>query len=119
MVADIDHIAIRQPMGGDAFLVDNIAPVVGAIRVAPVRNSNGHRVACTVSDNLSPVRSAEYSINAGTWITVFPADGIFDSLSENLEFVVEGLEKGEHTLVVKALDYFGNVGAGKTTFIVK
>jgi len=50
---------------------------------------------------------------------VFPSDGIFDSLSEKVEFLTEPLDEGEHTVVVKAVDYYGNVGAGKITFDVK
>jgi len=46
-------------------------------------------------------------------------DGIFDSPIEKVAFETEELEEGEHTVAVKAVDYFGNTGAGKTTFLAK
>jgi len=46
-------------------------------------------------------------------------DGIFDSLTEKIEFTVREVEEGEHTVVLKLVDYFGNVGAGKITFEAK
>ncbi|UCD58609.1 MAG: hypothetical protein JSV16_05745, partial [Candidatus Hydrogenedentota bacterium] len=70
----------------EPFMIDNTSPIVRALHAAPARDSGGYRISCTVSDNLSPVRSAEYSIDAGGWVTVFPDDGIFDSLSEKVEF---------------------------------
>ncbi len=104
----------------DPFIIDNTAPVVGKIDVGRVKGSDGSmRVSCTISDNLSAVRSAHYSVDAGDWSLIFPIDGIFDSPVERMEFVVDDLEQGEHTVVVKAVDYFGNIGSGKTTFEVK
>ncbi len=101
----------------EPFIVDNTPPRVESLRA--VRNATTYKISVVVSDNLSPVRTAQYSIDAGDWAAVFPADGIFDSLSEKLAFSTEPLEEGEHTIVVKAVDYFGNVGAGKITFEVK
>jgi hypothetical protein len=104
----------------EPFMIDNTAPVIGSFGTASDRDSEGsRRISCSVSDNLSPVRSAHYSIDAGDWMVVFPEDGIFDSLVEKMEFVTGKLERGEHTLVLKAVDYFGNIGSGKVTFEVK
>ena len=101
------------------FIVDNTSPVVEGLRVSRVRGAQAYRFTCGVSDNLSPIRSAHYNIDAGDWMTVFPVDGVFDSLSEKVEFTAAELEEGEHTVVLKAVDYYGNTGAGKTTFIAK
>jgi hypothetical protein len=111
--------ALTDERVSEPFTVDNTSPTVAALRSSRERGEGAHKITGTVSDNLSPVRSAEYSVDAGDWIKVFPADGIFDSDSEKVEFRIERLEKGEHTIVLKAVDYFGNVGAGKITFEVK
>ena len=103
----------------EPFVVDNTAPDVGKLRAAREPDSESYLIRGVVSDDLSPVRSAQYSIDAGDWKAVFPSDGIFDSLSEKVEFATEPLEAGEHTVVLKAIDYFGNVGAGKVTFEVR
>jgi hypothetical protein len=103
----------------EPFVVDNTSPVVESLRAARSRDAAGYMIAGVVSDNLSPVRYAQYSVDAGDWAPVFPSDGIFDSLSEKVEFLTEPLDEGEHTVVVKAVDYFGNVGAGKITFDAK
>ena len=103
----------------EKFVVDNTSPIVSSIRAASFDGSNSYKISCAVSDGLSPVRSAQLSIDAGDWMTVFPVDGIFDSASEKVQFVTAPLGEGEHTAVLKAVDYFGNVGAGKITFEVK
>ncbi len=103
----------------EPFMVDNTPPRVESLRAARSRDAIGYNISGVVSDNLSPVRSAHYSIDAGDWVSVFPSDGIFDSLSEKVEFATGLLDEGEHTVVVKTVDYFGNVGAGKVTFEVK
>jgi sugar lactone lactonase YvrE len=100
----------------EAFVVDNTAPVVSSLRAAPAAEAGAYRVTGAVSDNLSPVRSAEYSIDAGPWATVFPDDGIFDARNEKIEFTLDSLDSGEHTVVLRAVDYHGNIGAGKITF---
>lgn len=103
----------------EPFTVDNTAPAVSSLRASSVRGQDAYKITATVSDKLSPVRLAEYSVDAGDWTKVFPVDGIFDSNTEKVEFRVEPLEEGEHTVVLKAVDYFGNVGTGKITFEAK
>ena len=103
----------------DHFTVDNTSPTVSSLRASLVRDTSGYKITGVVSDNLSPVRSAHYSIDAGEWTSVFSADGIFDSRSEKMEFTIGQLEQGEHTIVLKAVDYYGNIGSGKITFEVK
>lgn len=112
--------SLTGELSSDPFVIDNTAPVIGRIDRGRVKDSDGSMyVSCTISDKLSPVRSAHYTVDAGDWRLIFPDDGIFDSPIESIEFVIEGLAQGEHTVVVKAIDYFGNVGSGKTTFKVK
>jgi hypothetical protein len=110
--------ALKGERVSDGFMIDNTPPVVKALK-AVRQKSGSYQISATVSDNLSPVSSAQYSIDAGDWQTVFPVDGIFDSLVEQVEFTTGKLEKGEHTIALKANDYFGNIGAGKITFVAQ
>jgi hypothetical protein len=117
--ANPEQDALTDERVSDHFTVDNTPPTVSSLRTSGVRDANGYIITGVVSDNLSPVRSAHYSIDAGEWTSVFSADGIFDSRSEKMEFAIGQLEQGEHTIVLKAVDYFGNVGSGKITFEAK
>ncbi len=103
----------------DLFTIDNTAPAVSGLKASAVGKTSRYHISGTATDSISPLSSAEYSIDAGEWIPLFPVDGIFDSPSEKVEFETEELEKGEHTVALKAVDYFGNIGAGKITFITQ
>jgi hypothetical protein len=104
----------------EPFVIDNTAPTVGSFETKPARSAKDRvRITCGVSDNLSPLRSAHYSIDAGDWRALTPVDGIFDSPDERMEFITGALERGEHTVVLKAVDYFGNIGSGKSIFRVR
>ncbi len=111
--------SLSDELVSEKFTIDNTSPVADRMRAVRARNSEDYRITATVSDNLSPIRSAQYSIDAGEWFAIFPNDGVFDSLTENIEFTVGEVEEGEHTVVLKLVDYFGNVGAGKITFEAK
>lgn len=111
--------ALTAERVSEPFVVDNTSPTVASLRASRAREADGYKITGVVSDNLGPVRSAQYSVDAGDWVSVFPADGIFDSDSEKVEFLIQRPEGGEHTVVLKAVDYFGNIGAGKTTFDAK
>jgi hypothetical protein len=41
-------------------------------------------------------------------------DQIFDSRVESFSFATDALAEGEHTIVIKASDAAGNIGAAKT-----
>lgn len=89
-----------------SFEVDNTPPRVEDLAVQP--NSNGHQVRFVARDEISPIRSVEYSVNSGAWSMVFPSDGIADSREENYDFLVPGYKGGVYTLVVKVSDTLGN-----------
>ena len=93
------------------FLIDNTPPTVTI--AAPRRNADVLEASIDVVDATSPIRRAEYSIDAGPWTPLEAADGILDSLKEHIELKLESLALGEHLLVVRAYDSAGNVGLGK------
>ncbi len=45
------------------------------------------------------------------WHTVFPEDAILDSMNEQVKFQVENPGPGEHTLLLRARDFVGNIGS--------
>ena len=102
----------------EAFYIDNTPPTVGALAVK-VGADRKAVVSAKCTDKGSTLASAEYSVDAGDWVTVPAADGIFDSAAETIAFTTEALDKGEHTIVVRAKDDADNSGAAKAVFTVK
>lgn len=99
----------------DPFVVDNTPPVVANISVTPGRDKK-LKVEAEIRDQASIVIQASYAVDSQEWVGLLPADEIFDGKSERVSFTLEELEKGEHTLVIKASDDADNTGAGKTVF---
>jgi len=99
--------ALTYSRTSDPVLIDNTPPAVEFDRV----EASGRKVEvrALVRDALSPVTAARYTVDsADEWKALAPADDLFDSLQETLEFTIEELEAGEHRLVVAAEDEQGN-----------
>lgn len=92
-------------------LIDNTPP---AIRVQPVtRAGNAADITFEAQDAASPIRRAEYSLDAGPWTPVAPADGILDSQSETFRLHIDAVPAGEHLLVIRVVDSGNNTGLSK------
>ena len=97
----------------DPFLVDNTPP---SVQVTVRRTCKDLTVEASATDTPGPIARAEYSLDAGRFVTVAPIDGVSDSRSEAYSIPLPSLRAGEHTVIVKVTDLLGNTGAGKTTF---
>jgi hypothetical protein len=115
-ISNPSAIALENEKTSEMFTVDNTAPRVKALGAKRIDESQRYRIKSVISDTVSVVSSAHYSVDAGEWIPLLPVDGLFDSPEETVEFESESLERGEHTVAVKAVDYFGNTGSGKIIF---
>jgi len=92
-------------------LVDHTPPAVTA--GVPKRNGEQADVDFAAADAASPLRRAEYSVDAGQWIPIDPVDGVLDTPQEQFTVRLEGLAPGEHLLVFRAFDAAGNAGLAK------
>ena len=92
-------------------VVDQTPPRVALADPKPT--SQGLELSVDAEDALSPVRRAEYSIDAGAWRGMECADGVADSLRERFVAVVPKLAAGEHLLAVRVYDASGNVGLAR------
>jgi len=101
----------------DRFEVDNTPPRIDSLAAAP--RSRSVEASFVARDTYSPLKKAEYSLNAGEWKPLFPADGPIDAREHRFAFRLENLEPGEHTLVVRVYDQFSNPALAKITFTVK
>ena len=110
------------------FEVDNTPPRIESLNAK--RAGDNIRVTFRAVDSFSPVRRAEYSIDAGDWQVIDPVGQISDSKTENYDFEIplprstpdagdpRGMSHGssaneEHTIVVRAYDRFDNMGSDK------
>jgi hypothetical protein len=99
------------------FEVDTTPPRVENL-AATLEDGRIH-LAFRVTDNFSPIKRAEYSIDAGDWKYVEPLGQLSDARTESYDFRV-ALENAksegpslEHVVVVRAYDRYDNMGSVK------
>jgi len=92
-------------------LIDHTPPVVTA--GAAARSGSHVEIPIEAADAASPLRRAEYSIDAGPWVSMEPLEGILDSQRERFLLKLDGVAPGEHLVVVRALDSANNAGLAK------
>ena len=100
------------------FEVDTTPPRIENL-AASVEGGQIHIVFRAV-DSFSPVKRAEYSVDAADWKYVDPVGQISDAKTENYDFKVapetgkDGLAGLEHVVVVRVYDRYDNMEAAKT-----
>jgi hypothetical protein len=96
----------------EPILVDNRKPELVGVSI------RGKWVGGFARDSFSAITNIEYSIDQGPWRLISPRDGIYDSPSENFRIELpENLDKGGHTLGLRARDSAGNLGISLHRFV--
>jgi hypothetical protein len=72
-----------------------------------------------LTDNLTRLTKAEYALDGGNWTPLFPDDGLFDTLREQVTLALPDLKPGVHLLMVRATDAAGNTGSGDALIAVR
>jgi hypothetical protein len=98
----------------DRFVVVNTPPSIAQLTADPV-SGGAVRVRFQASDTASFISRAQYSLDAGDWILVFPAGGLSDALRESFDFQLQKVAPGEHNITVRVYDQFENVSSAKAT----
>ena len=110
---DLPENPASQSLSGERisepFDIDNTQPTVTASGT-PQITSGGARVVFTASDRSSYLRSAEYSVNGGEWMTVYADDGISDGPEERYSIDVPLTAPGEYAITLRVFDSQGNAG---------
>jgi len=91
--------------------IDNTPPTV-TVTAATRAGASAH-IEWEAADATSPLRRAEYSLDAASWVPVDAADGAIDWLREKFVVDLAGLAPGEHLVTLRAADSAGNTGVAK------
>jgi hypothetical protein len=98
------------------FEVDTTPPRIEDLSAA-LQGAQIHIKARAV-DSFSPIKRAEYSIDAGDWKYVEPVGQLSDARTENYDFAVKldtaKDESSEHVVVIRVYDRYDNMSAAKT-----
>jgi sugar lactone lactonase YvrE len=98
------------------FVVDTTPPVIENLTAS--LEGNQIHVRFQAKDSFSPIKRAEYSVDAADWQFVEPVGQLSDSKTENYDFQVplptQDAANLEHVVVVRAYDRYDNMSAAKT-----
>ncbi|MDQ6787955.1 MAG: hypothetical protein M3033_14210 [Acidobacteriota bacterium] len=98
----------------EPFDIDNTPPTVSVIGTPQVIGDKV-RVSFDANDAASFLTRAEYSINGGSWETVFADDGISDGQKERYTVETTLKTTGENTITLRVFDVNGNVGSTRVS----
>ena len=105
------------------FEVDTTPPRIENLS-ATLDGSQIH-VTFRAGDGFSPIKRAEYSVDAGDWKYVEPVGQLSDAKTETYDFKAspeaakDGAVSSEHVVVVRVYDRYDNMGAAKTLIVGK
>jgi hypothetical protein len=102
------------------FEVDTTPPQIVELK-ASVQGGAVH-VQFRAVDSFSPIKRAEYSLDAGEWHFVEPVDQLSDSKSESYDFslpLAADASGQEHVVVVRVYDRYDNLVSAKTVVPAK
>lgn len=112
--------ALTSERESDRFEVDTTPPQVQDLKASV--QANLLHVQFRAVDSFSPIKRAEYSVDAGDWHFVEPVGGLSDSKSETYDFTLplsgEAVMQ-EHVVVVRAYDRFDNMNSAKAVIGAK
>ena len=105
--------ALTSSQESSRFEVDTTPPAIQDLRGA--LDADKLHVTFRAVDGFSPLKRAEYSIDAKDWQYIEPVGQISDSKTETYDFSipVPAGDTQEHVVVVRAYDRFDNMGAAK------
>ena len=107
--------ALSSEKESDRFEVDTTPPEIRDLTASV--QGNAMHVHFRATDSFSPIKRAEYSLDAGDWHFVEPVGQLSDSKSESYDFslpLTSDSLGSEHVVVVRAYDRYDNMDSAKT-----
>jgi outer membrane protein assembly factor BamB len=108
--------ALSNERISERFEIQNTPP-----RIENLRAEGSGAAAKITFDGVSSglaITRAQYSVDAGDWLIVFPTGGLSDGPKESYQLDLPGLAPGPHTFSVQISDRFDNTTAAQVTFSV-
>ena len=114
--------ALTDQAESEPFLVDNGAPRITALE-AKSSGAGRIEIRAAAEDAVSPLASAEISVNGSPWLMLPAKDGLIDAKSEAFELrlgpsAAPGTPKigaGRHTVLMRVEDTAGNAATASAT----
>ena len=98
--------ALTGELESRVFTIDNTPP---AVHVTSIRRDGAHLlVDFTAADNVSIVQGAGYAVDGQAWKSLYPTDGIADSMTERFEATLPDSLLGQ-TIMIRAIDAMNNI----------
>jgi hypothetical protein len=107
--AQVDNVSVTGNFGTSG---DSTPPAVSAVMADDVVYDSNVVVTAMVNDGSSKIKSAEYRLDAGSWILMSAADGAFDEFSESVTATISAPVVGNYRVCVKATDVADNISDG-------
>lgn len=108
--------ALANERISDRFEIENTPPRIENLRADT--SSPAVKITFEGVSSAVAIAHAQYSVDAGDWLTTFPVGVLSDALKENYQISIVDLPPGEHTIAVQVSDQFDNTTAAKVTFTV-
>ena len=108
--------ALTDERVSDRFEIANTPP-----RIEDLKANVGSDAAKVSFVGISPsvsIAHAQYSVDAGDWLTVFPVGILSDAPKEAYQIQLAGLAPGQHMISVQISDRYENATAAKLLFTV-
>jgi hypothetical protein len=103
--------ALSASLESDPFTIDNSPPEIGGL-TAQVQGAK-LAIRFRATDALTPLESAEYSVNGGPWTAAEPAGGLTDSREHDYTAEAAKPAGAEFTVAVRVSDENGNTAVRK------
>ncbi len=108
--------ALSNERETERFEVANTPPRIENLRAEP--NSSGAKVRFDAVSSSGAIARAQYSVDSGDWLNVFPVGLLSDARKESYEIQLAVLPPGEHTIAAQISDRFENTSVAKVIFTV-
>lgn len=92
--------------------IDNTPPAVTMVGTPQV-SGNRVRVVFDAADASGYIVRAEFSVNGGSWLPVYPEDGISDNTRERYTVEADLPTAGEYSIALRVWDAAGNAGSAR------
>lgn len=89
------------------YIIDTTPPEIIELKWERIEK-NTFKIEGKVVDNLSRIISISYSIDAKKWINIFPKDLLFDSSTEEFEFIYKNSTK-PNIIMIMGIDEWNNI----------